>query len=245
MSCLLHKLGNTGTHARSVEQRKREQEKREQLSKVATGQTIVASADADNYVGSNRTASFAAKRASSASRIETLLAKVQSEPPVVKPYQGLPVIKSNNDFTEFRVNRVKEMLEEEEQKLVAQRIKFANGPGFGKRAVTFATLTKALECGDDSQGASNEFLPLQQIMTSGKPTLCRPMPEAYSQVPSHLEKDSLFCSENRAEYWWKNNPALEKIVLKHNVRPMDKKYMYRENVLKMQAALRHPPVRSL
>lgn len=235
MACLLHKMGNTMTDPRTVARRAADKAARQAAQKEAVSSGVVVNDDETR----DRSAEFAAKRAASASRIEALLNRVHNEPKPVKPYQGLPVVKSSSEHMDFRVDRIKEMLAEEEEKLVVHR---SSSVGMGRRSVTFESLAKKQ---DVTQGGSNEFLPFQQIKTIGKPTLCRPMPEAYSRMAPYLDKDSLFTSENRGEFWWKSNPARQQIEIKQNVRPLDAKYAYRENVLKMAAALRHPPVRSL
>merc|ERR1719453_2786017 len=136
----------------------------------------------------------------------------------------------------MRCDHVKDLLKVEEEKLAAYR-KTGTAFQFGRRPVSLDVLSKPK---DTTVGGSNEFLPKQQRLTIGKPTLCRDrqMLSAYETMPPHLESDSLFCSENRSEFWWKKNTPLQQKELKMHVNPMDHKYMYRENVLKQAAALR-------
>eukprot|EP00929_Paragymnodinium_shiwhaense_P092981 TRINITY_DN5301_c0_g2_i1.p1 TRINITY_DN5301_c0_g2~~TRINITY_DN5301_c0_g2_i1.p1 ORF type:complete len:391 (+),score=88.73 TRINITY_DN5301_c0_g2_i1:133-1305(+) len=100
--------------------------------------------------------------------------------------------------------------------------------------------------GGSSQGASGEVLPKHQMMTCGKPSLCRPIPKDALR-PGHKQrgryatsKDSLMTSEYRSNSWWKPVTDAQKHEIKQFVRPYDNWTLFRDNAAKIRQAARFP-----
>lgn len=153
----------------------------------------------------------------------------------------LPKIRSSDPMGDYRLERVNEQLDAMNKSFRSSLSKTQLGTG--RRAVTVADLERqSKRSGPDSAaaGGSNEFLPKQQIYTAGKPTLCRPMitDSAYGMVPMLTKDDSLFASENRANFFWKKQPDEDLRKSKSWCRPMDAKYRYRENMTLLSGCLR-------
>lgn len=96
--------------------------------------------------------------------------------------------------------------------------------------------------GGSSQGDGGEMLFKQMRMSAGKPSLTRRIPEGDEEkLNKHYNApDSMFASEQRAQFWWKNLPEIQKHELKKNVFPTHTGKAFREAAEKAAAVCRQP-----
>lgn len=160
---------------------------------------------------------------------------LETQPGVcVMKMMDAPAVKATSPRAEHRVKRLNDQLAKVHGELL--KTQSEGQLGFGQRAVTMEALARTND--DPSAGFSNEFLPKQQRLTCGKPTLCRPMGQPYKDLPSMQATDSCFTSGYRGQYWWKSLPESQVARSKQYCRPIDDKYRYRENMILLAGCLR-------